>query len=153
MPFVDAYEQSILNYIFRDLALPLPATQWFIGLFTTPPDEAGAGFVEVSGGAYARQAVTRSPTGSAQFAAATGTAPAMTSNTPAIDFPTATASWGTVTHFGIFETVGGAELRFFAELRSGGAPAPKAIGVDDTASFAGGALQVRAGKEGDDLTP
>jgi hypothetical protein len=146
MPFVDAYEQSILNYIFRDLALPLPATQWFIGLFTTTPNEAGATGVEVTGGAYARQAVVRSPTGSAGFDAASGTAPAFIDNTAVITFPQATASWGTVLSWGLFDAVTAGNLRFFATLSTS-----KTVATGDTASIAAGAMKVNFGKSGDNL--
>jgi hypothetical protein len=150
MPFIDAKEQLILNHIFRNTALLLPATNWFIGLFTTAPNEAGGGATEVStsGTAYIRIAVARTGAG---FDAASGTAPAFIDNTAVILFPQATASWGTCTHWGIFETVAGADLWFFAELRVGGVAAPKTVGVGDTASFAAGQLKVNFGKDSDNL--
>jgi hypothetical protein len=152
MPFIDAKEQLILNHLFRNTSLALPATNFFIGLFTTAPNEAGASGVEVStsGTAYARQAIARTGAG---FNAASGTAPASVVNTAAVNFAQATAAWGTVTHWGIFETVSGADLWFWALLHVAGTPAPKVVGSGDTASFGAGVLKVTAGKEGDDLTP
>jgi hypothetical protein len=148
MPFVDLREQAILNYLFRDVALAnLPATTWYIGLSTTTPTEAGGNFTEPSGGAYARVAVVRSPTGSAEWAAASGTAPALTSNSGVETFPQATASWSTVTHFGIFDALTAGNLWFWGALTTS-----KEVGSGDTASFAAGVLQIKAGKQGDTLT-
>lgn len=145
MPFIDAKEQLILNHLFRNTSLALPATNWHIGLFTTMPNEAGATGVEVStsGTAYARQPVARTGAG---FDAAANTAPAFTDNTAIIGFTQATASWGTVLGWGLFETVSGADLWFFATLSTS-----KAVATGDTASFAAGALKVNFGKSGDNL--
>jgi hypothetical protein len=143
VPFIDAKEQLILNHLFRNTALALPATNWFIGLFTTTPNEAGASGVEVttSGSAYARQAINRTGTG---WDAASGTAPAFVDNTAVLPFPTATAAWGNVKSWGLFETVGGADLWFWAPLGTA-----KDVNNGDTASFAAGTLIVRMGKQGD----
>jgi hypothetical protein len=61
-----------------------------------------------------------------------------------VTFAQATASWGTLTHFGIFETVSGADLWFFDALTT-----PKLVSSGDIASFAAGALIVKAGKPTD----
>lgn len=145
MPFIDAKERLILDHLFENTALNLPATNWFIGLFTTMPNEAGATGVEVitSGTAYARVAIARTGAG---FDAASGTAPAFVDNTAAINYAQATASWGTVLGWGLFETVSGADLWFFASLSTS-----KLVQTGDTASFAAGALKVNMGKSGDNL--
>jgi len=80
----------------------------------------------------------------ADWAAPTGTAPVVKDNGVAITFPTATGSWGTVTHVGFFETSGGADLRMWGALA-----VSKAIGSGDTASFPIGTLDVKVGKSGD----
>jgi hypothetical protein len=72
-----------------------PATV-YVGLFTATPSDAGGG-TEVSGGAYARVAVTNNST---NFPAA---ASGSKSNGTAITFPTLTANAGTAVAFGTFD--------------------------------------------------
>lgn len=101
-----------------------------VGLFTAAPSDAGGG-TEVSGGSYAR--VTTS--GADWNAASSGSA----ANANAITFPTASGSWGTVTHFGTFDaaTSGTGNLLYWAPLTTS-----KTIGSGDTAAFAAGSLVV-----------
>lgn len=66
--------------------------------------------------------------------AATGWAIA---NDGAITFPTASASWGTVTHFGVFDASTAGNLLYWGALTTS-----KAVGSGDTASFAVGELDV-----------
>lgn len=68
----------------------------YIGLSIGDPDEGGT---EVSGGSYARQAIT--------FAAPSGGA---VLNDALVTFPTATADWGTITHVGIWDAASGGNL-------------------------------------------
>lgn len=49
-------EEAILNHVFRNTAMPVVSTLR-VGLFTVAPTDAGGG-TEVTGGGYARQAVT-----------------------------------------------------------------------------------------------
>jgi hypothetical protein len=97
-----------------------------VGLFTAAPSDAGGG-TEVTGGAYARVTTSAADWNTA--------ASGSTSNANAITFPTASASWGTVTHFGIFDAATGGNLLRWAALGTS-----KAIGSGDTASFAAGSL-------------
>lgn len=134
----DVFEKKVLDLIFRNTGasatapMGLDATNLWIGLFTAAPTDSAAG-TEVSGGAYARVAVARTGAG---FAAASG-ALATTSNSGAITFPTASASWGTVVAFGIFDAASAGNLIYWGDLT-----ASKAVGSGDTASFAGGALTI-----------
>lgn len=85
-------EEAILNAVFRNTAFTSPATV-YIALYTSDPTEADSG-TEVTGGSYARKAVT--------FGAPTQVAGKATiSNSAEVAFAVATASWGTVTHVGI----------------------------------------------------
>jgi hypothetical protein len=82
----------------------------YIALFTTAPtDDTGTGAVEVSGGAYARVATTQGTTGT-WAAASTTTDPTTEANALAITFPTATANWGTVVAFGMYDAATGGNL-------------------------------------------
>lgn len=75
---------KLLDHALRNTAYTAPTTV-YVALYTTLPGADGTGGVEVSGGGYARQALTLS-------AAANGA----TSNTALLDYGTASASWGTV---------------------------------------------------------
>lgn len=76
----------------------------YIGLFTAvgaTPDSWTSGsptMTEVTGGSYARVNAT-----SAGFNASSGTMPSSITNSGAITFPQASANWGTVIAFGLFD--------------------------------------------------
>jgi len=123
----------------RSQALGAPAT-WYVGLFTAAPGETGGG-TEVSGGSYARVAVTAGLTqwagtqGAGTTAASSGTN-GTTSNNAAITFPAPTANWGVITNWGIFDASTGGNLWIYAALTTN-----KTINNGDPApSFAAGAL-------------
>ncbi len=102
MSLSNTFETHTLNYLFTATSVTRP-TSWYVALFTSNPDEDASG-TEVSGGAYARQSVA--------FTVSGNTA----SNSAAIEFPTATASYGTVTHIGVFDASSGGNLIAYAAL-------------------------------------
>ena len=102
MSLSNTFETHTLNYLFTATSVTRP-TAWYVALFTSNPDEDASG-TEVSGGAYARQSVA--------FTVSGNTA----SNLAAIEFPTATASYGTVTHIGVFDASSGGNLIAYAAL-------------------------------------
>ena len=83
----------MLDHLFKGTAFTQP-TNIYVALFTVTPNSTGNG-TEVTGGAYARVACNT-------WVAATAADPSVVSNTAEIDFPTATASWGSVVAFGLF---------------------------------------------------
>ena len=89
MSFTDFLEDKVLNHVFGGNAYTAPTTL-YLALFTAAPSDAGGG-TEVSGGDYARQTIAFTVTGDTA------------SNSAAVEFPTATASYGTVTHAAIFD--------------------------------------------------
>lgn len=91
MSLSDTWENKVLDALYGAVALGPPATL-YVALFTTAPTDSALG-TEVTGGAYARIAVTNNATN--WPAAAAGSK----SNGTVITFAEATASWGTVTHF------------------------------------------------------
>lgn len=100
-------ENKIIDALFRAQALGAPATL-YVALFTSDPTETGAAGTEVSGGSYARVAVTASlanfaGTQSAGSTTASSGTGGTTSNNGTITFPAPTANWGSVTHIGIFD--------------------------------------------------
>lgn len=95
--FTDRVAQGILNHIVGKTALfGLPTA--YVALFTATGTDAGSGFSEPSGGAYARVA-----TAAADWNAASGSAPSQISNANPVNFPTATANWGNIIGFGLYD--------------------------------------------------
>jgi hypothetical protein len=101
MSFSNTYETNVLTWTFTSDAVTRP-TAWYLGLFTSAPDESGGG-TEVSGGSYAREAVTFTISGN------------LATNTGAIEFPVATANWGTISHVAVFDaSTGGNQIAYAA---------------------------------------
>lgn len=128
----DYLENAIINHIFRGTTFTAPTTL-YIALYTAAPTDAGGG-TEVTGGSYARVAVTCN---TSNWAATSGTN-GLTSNSNAITFPTATANWGNVVAIGIFDAASGGNLLIWLTQSS------IAVNSGQTASFAAGALSVTA---------
>lgn len=102
MSFSNNAENLLLNWVLTNGAVTRP-TAWYVALFTTDPTDADTG-TEVSGGSYARTAVTFSVTGNAA------------TNTGGVEFPAATANWGTVSHIGVYDASTGGNLIFHSAL-------------------------------------
>lgn len=131
MSFTNYLENKVLDHLFGAVTYT-PSSTLYIALSTgVPTDDAGGGFLEPSGGAYARVAVTNNKT---NFTTASNGA---LENATAITFPQATAAWGTVTHVGILDNSAGGNL-----LASGALVLSKNITSGDTPSFASGDLNV-----------
>ena len=102
--FTDRTAQGILNHLVGKTALyTLPTA--YVGLFTAVGTDAGTGFTEVSGGGYAR--VT---TAAGDWSAASGTGPSTISNTGMLTYPAASANWGSVIAFGLFDAASAGNL-------------------------------------------
>jgi hypothetical protein len=133
-------ENRLIDQIFRAQAAPTTSTL-HVALYTAAPSDSGGG-TEVSGNNYSRASVTSSlanwagtqSTGSTTASTGTGGA---TSNNNAITFATPSASWGTVTHFGIFDAASSGNLLFHGALTIA-----KTINSGDTVSFPAGSLSV-----------
>jgi hypothetical protein len=123
MSFSDTFETHVLDYVFTTDVLVRP-TAWYLALFTTNPADDDTG-TEVTGGGYARQSVT--------FTVTNDTA----SNTSAIEFPTATANYGTVSHVGVYTASTGGDLIAHAALTSS-----KSIEVGDVFRVPAGDLDI-----------
>jgi hypothetical protein len=103
MPYSDWLEQQILNYAFRGVAWTPPAT-WYAALFTVAPTDSGGG-TEVTGGSYARVAIT-SNTSNWNAPTTNG----LIDNTSPVSFPTATANWGDVVAVALFTASSGGNM-------------------------------------------
>ena len=101
--FSDYLENQLLSGTLRNIAYT-PVATVYIGLHTTATNDDNSG-TEVSGGSYART--------SCAFAAPSG---GSSSNSALVTFPPASASWGTVTHFGIYDAAAAGNLLYWGAL-------------------------------------
>lgn len=137
----DYLENKLVDHIFRGQTFTAPATL-YVSLHTSACSDSSAG-TEVSGGSYARVAVTSSlanwaGTQSAGSTTASSGTGGQTSNNAAITFPAPTANWGTITHFGINDASTSGNMLICQALTTS-----KSVNNGDAApSFSAGALTV-----------
>jgi len=117
-------ENALINATLRNTTYTSVATV-YVSLWTSDPTDAGSG-TEVSGGSYARTAVT--------FAAPSNGA---STNSADVTFPTATASWGTVGWIGINDAASSGNLLYHSPLDTA-----KAIDSGDIFKISTGNLSV-----------
>ena len=101
--FSNFLEDALINAVLRNTTYTSPATV-YVSLYTTDPTDADTG-TEVSGGSYARTAVTMG-------APSNG----VSTNSADVTFPTCTSSWGVVTHIGIHDASTAGNLLFHTIL-------------------------------------
>jgi hypothetical protein len=101
--FSNFLENALINATLRNTTYTSPATV-YISLWTSNPNDDGSG-TEVSGGSYARRAVT--------FGAPSN---GVSLNNADVTFPTATATWGTVGWIGINDALSGGNLLYHTAL-------------------------------------
>ena len=124
--FSDYLEDKVLEHVFGGNAYSAPSTL-YVALYTSAPSDTGGG-TEVSGGGYVRKTSTFN---------VTGTNPTTASNTAAIEYPTATANYGTVVAVGIFDASSSGNLLAYANLT-----ASKVVSTGDVFRFNTGDLDV-----------
>jgi hypothetical protein len=117
-------ENALINGTLRATTFTAPAAV-YVSLHTADPTDAGSG-TEVSGGSYARQAAT--------FGAPSNGASTTTAD---ITYPQATASYGTVTHIGIFDALTTGNLLYHSPLNTS-----KTIDTGDIFKITSGSLTV-----------
>lgn len=123
MSFTNDLETRVLQWALTT-GSPTRPTAWYVGLFTAPPGEAGGG-TEISGNAYTREAVTFTVSGN------------LATNDAAIEWPTATGSWGTITDVAVFDASTGGNMLVYATLT-----ASKTISTGDVLRIPAGDLDV-----------
>ena len=101
--FSNFLENALINAVLRNTTYTSPATV-YVSLYTSDPTDADSG-TEVSGGSYARTAVTMG-----------APSDGVSTNSADVTFPTATASWGTVSHIGIHDASTSGNLLFHTPL-------------------------------------
>jgi len=117
-------ENALINVTLRATSYTAPTTV-YVALYTTDPTDADVG-TEVTGGSYARTAVT--------FAAPSN---GVTTNSADVTFPTCTLAWGTVTHIGIRDALTSGNLLYHTPL-----DASKTIDLGDIFKITTGNLSV-----------
>jgi len=117
-------ENALINATLRNTSYTSPTTV-YLALYTSDPTDADTG-TEVSGGSYARQAIT--------FGAPSN---GVSTNSAAIEFPQAGGSWGTVAFVGIRDASTAGNLLFHTAL-----DASKTIATGDVFRVAIGSLSV-----------
>ena len=117
-------ENALINGTLRGTTYTAPATV-YVGLYTSDPTDANSG-TEVSGGSYARTAVTfGAPSNGAAL------------NNASVEFPQASSSWGTVGWIGILDASTSGNLLYHTPL-----DVSKAIDSGDIFKIAIGSLSV-----------
>ena len=116
-------ENKLLDHALGTASYTMPTV--YLALYTSDPTDADTG-TEVSGGGYARQAVS--------FNAASG---GSASNSSDITFPQATADWGTITHIGLRDASTGGNRLWYGAL-----DVAKTINNGDTFEISAGDLVV-----------
>jgi hypothetical protein len=125
--FSDYCENKILDHLFGKGAYTPPAI--YVGLSAADPTDSGAGLDEPSGNGYARAETTPSDWNVA--------VDGLLDNANIITLGPATADWGTLTHFALFDAASGGHL-----LVHGALAHPKTIQSGDMVRFASGELDV-----------
>ena len=117
-------EDALINATLRNTTYTSVATV-YVSLWTSDPTDAGSG-TEVSGGSYARTAVT--------FGAPSS---GVSTNSADVTFPTATGTWGTVGWIGINDASTSGNLLYHSPL-----DVAKSITTGDVFKIATGNLSV-----------
>lgn len=123
--FTDYLEDALLKHVFTNTAYTSPTTV-YAALFTVAPSDTGGG-TEVSGGAYARQSMAFSVSGTSTLA----------TNSAAVEYPTATADYGTVVAVGIFDAASSGNLLAYANLTTS-----KTVSTGDVFRFNAGDVDI-----------
>lgn len=122
----------VAGNVFGSKTSPGIPSKYYLGLSTTTPTIAGGNVTEPAANlGYARVELTSLGQPSS----------GVITNTQMIDFPESTASWGTVTHFVVYDAATGGNLLMFGALTdSQGHPAPRTVEIDTVMAVRSGAL-------------
>jgi hypothetical protein len=122
----DYLENKFLDHFCGTASTTAPAAI-YLGLSTASMNDDNSG-TELSGSGYARQAITF---GSASSGTATSNA--------AVEFPAATASWGSVSHWAIYDASSAGNQLFHGSFATA-----KTIATGDILKVASGDLSITA---------
>jgi len=125
--FTDYLEDKVLDHVFGGNAYSAPGTL-YVALFTGAPSDTGGG-TECSGGSYARKSMAAMTV--------SGTSPTTATNGAAVEFVTATGSWGSVSHVAIMDASTSGNMLAWAALT-----ASKSVASGDIFRFSAGDLDI-----------
>lgn len=125
----DTYANNLLDVAFGKSASSWPSVV-YIGLSTTTPTNTGTNVTEPTGNGYARVAV---PNDATHWPAASSRAKA---NGGPVTFTAATGSWGTITHFVMYDAASSGNFLAWGAVTS------TPITTNDQASFATGQITI-----------
>lgn len=122
----DYLENKVLDHVLTGSAYSQPAAR-YLALFTADTGlESNSPSAEISGGSYARQAVT--------FAAASS---GQSATNATVTFPTASGNWGTITHVAVMDASTSGNVLFWGAVTTS-----KTIETGDTFQVTSGNLTV-----------
>lgn len=127
--FSNYLKNKIFNHIYKGIPMGVEPTLYG-GLMTTAPSDATAGN-EPAGGGYVRIPVANN---GANFAATSG---GIKQTAATIQFPLATALWGSAGYFGWWNSVSGGQF-----LAYGVCDPIKTVDIDDQLAFKSGDIQI-----------
>jgi hypothetical protein len=111
---ISTYLQSaLLTHVFRNTNYSRPATI-YVSLHTADPGDNGSG-AEVAGTGYQREGIDTGAS-SGWTAPASGDSGYKTDNAADVTFPAAGASWGTVTHAALWDSLTTGNMLFYGQL-------------------------------------
>ena len=128
--FGNFWEDEVLDHLFGKGSYTPPTV--YVALSTADPTDDASGIAEPSGNGYARVA-----TAGADWNTSSGGALA---NANAITFPTASGSWGTITHFALYDAATSGNMLAHGTLGS-----PETITINEIPRFPAGDLDVTLG--------
>ena len=124
MSKMSAYlEDSFLKYVFRNTQVFAPPSAVYLALFSTAPDDAGVGAVELAGAGYARTVLSTGAAGSgigSYFSSPVAEIGGGMSSQNSIEFYSswATANWAAVVAYGIYDALALGNLLVWGPLPS-----------------------------------
>ena len=119
-------ELKLLDHVLKTASYTVP-TNIYVALSTADPLDTGAGIAEPVGNAYARTLCNTWATASARA----------TSNQASVTFPAATGSWGTISHYAVFDASSGGNMLGYGSLST-----PNSVVNGNVVTFAIGEIDV-----------
>lgn len=115
--FKSKYLADAMLSWYKGTAFPAAPANIYVALLTTAPTARdGTGAIEVTGGAYARQAIASTAWQAIATSGAGLTAIEQLLQTNAVTFPTATANWGTIVGVALYDALTVGNLLEYGDL-------------------------------------
>lgn len=100
------FRNCVAGNVFGTKTTPALPAAYYLGLSTTAPSADGTNVTEPTGGAYAR----------VQLTSLSEPTEGKITNANSVSFPESTQSWGTITHYAIFDAATEGNLLMFGEM-------------------------------------